>query len=759
MPINYNADNKTFTLHTRNSTYQFQVDKLGFLLHLYYGPKSQGVMDWVLTFADRGFSGSPYDAGEDRTYSLDYLPQEFPMQGTGDYRSPLLVVRDEKGTFGCDLRYKGYEIVDGKYSLEGLPAVYDDTFSCDESANSVAERFSVVHDSNSKSNHDEKFPADENNSQTLKIYLEGQRFRVTLLYGVLPEIDIITRAAILENFSDKIITVEKFQTACLDFTHGKFDLITFHGRHMMERQFDRRELHHGSSIIVSRRGMSSHQYNPFMILADHEANETSGNCWAMQFVYSGGFKAEAELDQFNQTRWQIGMAEEKFSYPVKPGEKLIAPEVIMTFSDEGLQKLSHNLHTCIRKNICRGKYRDIVRPVILNSWEAFYFNFDGKKILELAEQAKSLGVDMLVLDDGWFGERDDDNSGLGDWFPNEKKLGGSLSELVAKINSLGLKFGLWVEPEMINEDSNLYREHPDWALTVPGKSPVRGRQQLVLDFSRSEVREYLYKSLCKILDTCNVEYLKWDFNRSIADVYSRVEEDQGKVLYDYILGLYDFLEKLTANYPNVLIEGCAGGGGRFDAGMLYYTPQIWCSDNTDAIERLFIHYGTSFAYPMSTISAHVSACPNHQTGRSVSLKTRYVSALTGAFGYELNPAILSDDEKNEIREQILDYKANSELINDGKYYRLSHDENLSAWEYVSLDGNSALVCAVIIANEGNMPTVYITPRGLLPGEFYREKYTGKVYASDALMNIGLPLNKPSGDYESYTFKFERVKSL
>ncbi|MBQ7593042.1 MAG: alpha-galactosidase [Synergistaceae bacterium] len=783
MPINYNADDKTFTLHTKNSTYQFQVDKLGFLLHLYYGPKSQGVMDWVLTFADRGFSGSPYDAGEDRTYSLDYLPQEFPMQGTGDYRSPLLVVRNEAGTFGCDLRYKGYEIIDGKYSLEGLPAVYDASeckrITRGESVDNEPDGFSAVYDDNiQECYHDGKLTSGANNSQTqscdddgnlgvkadtkhsqtLKIYLEGQRFRVTLLYGVLPEIDIITRAAILENFSDEIITVEKFQTACLDFTHGNFDLITFHGRHMMERQFDRRELHHGSSIIVSRRGMSSHQYNPFMILADHEANETSGQCWAMQFVYSGGFKAEAELDQFNQTRWQIGMAEEKFSYPVKPGEKLIAPEVIMTFSDEGLQKLSHNLHTCIRKHVCRGKYRDTPRPVILNSWEAFYFNFDGEKILELAEQAKSLGVDMLVLDDGWFGDRENDNAGLGDWTPNEKKLGCSLSNLADKVNSLGLKFGLWVEPEMVNEDSNLFREHPDWALTVPGKSPVRGRQQLVLDFSRAEVREYIYRALCKILDTCNIEYLKWDFNRSIADVYSRVEEDQGKVLYDYILGLYDFLERLKVNYPNVLIEGCAGGGGRFDAGMLYYTPQIWCSDNTDAIERLFIHYGTSFAYPMSTISAHVSACPNHQTGRSVSLKTRYVSALTGAFGYELNPSILSEDEKDEIREQIRDYKENSELITNGKYYRLAHEEILSAWEYVSPDGNSAIVCAVIVASKGNMPTVYITPRGLLPGTFYRDKKTGKVYASDALKNIGLPLNKPSGDYESYIFQFERVKA-
>ena len=362
---------------------------------------------------------------------------------------------------------------------------------------------------------------------------------------------------------------------------------------------------------------------------------------------------------------------------------------------------------------------------------------------------------MLVLDDGWFGERDNDDSGLGDWKPNEKKLGCSLSELADKINSLGVKFGLWVEPEMINEDSNLFREHPDWALTVPGKSPVRGRLQLVLDFSRSEVREHIYKSLCKILDTCNVEYLKWDFNRSIADVYSRVEDDQGKVLYDYILGLYEILEKLNQNYPNVLIEGCAGGGGRFDAGMLYYTPQIWCSDNTDAIERLAIHYGTSFGYPMSTISAHVSACPNHQTGRSVSLKTRYVSALTGAFGYELNPAKLSEEEKEEIREQVKNYKANAELIINGKYYRLSND-NLSAWEYLAPDGSAALICAVVISNQGNMPTVYVTPRGLSHGKFYREKNTGQIYASDALMNIGLPLNKPSGDFESYLLYFERV---
>ena len=445
---------------------------------------------------------------------------------------------------------------------------------------------------------------------------------------------------------------------------------------------------------------------------------------------------------------QMGLMQEKFSYPLAPGEEFTAPEVIMSFSGTGLETLSHNLQDCIRKHVCRGKWRDQVRPVLLNSWEAYYMDFDGADILALAEQAALLGMDMLVLDDGWFGKRNDDYAGLGDWYVNEEKLGGKMKELIYWVHRKGLKFGLWVEPEMVNEDSDLYREHPDWAMTIHGRNPVRGRHQLVLDFSRKEVVDAIFESICKVLDMGTVDYLKWDYNRSIVDVYSHTAKDQGKVLYDYILGLYDFLERLTQRYPDMLIEGCSGGGGRFDAGMLYYTPQIWCSDNTDAIDRLRIQYGTSFGYPASCVGSHVSICPNEQNGRVTPLATRGITAMSGTFGYELNPEVLSEEEKDEIRAQIRRRNELAELIHFGSYYRLSDpfDGECSAWAFVSKDRSEALINHVNLEIHGNRPVTYVRMRGLESGAAYRDTESGKVYPADALMQVGLPMPAPFGDY-------------
>ncbi|MBR0256141.1 MAG: alpha-galactosidase [Synergistaceae bacterium] len=725
MSIKFDEGSGIFTLTTKNTTYQMKADGFGCLLHLYYGAKTEGFTDWGLTFADRGFSGNPYDAGNDRTYSLDALPQEFPTQGTGDYRSPALVVRDSDGVYGADLRYSGHDITEGKYTLAGLPAVY---------AN----------------------PNEE--SQTLAITLSNERLglKARLLYGVIPDKDIITRSAIITNVGAKPFTVEKLYSSCVDFTHGDFDLITFHGRHAMERTYQRHNLQHGSFSIGSRRGMSSHQYSPVMILAGHDATETHGRCCGMQFVYSGGFCAEVEHDQYSQTRIMMGLAREKFSYELEPGEEVTCPEVIMTFSNEGLEKLSHNFHACIRDNICRGKYTHSPRPVVLNTWEALHFDFDGRKILDVAKSSKSLGVDMLVVDDGWFRNRNDDYRALGDWTADEGKLGCTLAELVRGVKAVGLDFGIWVEPEMISEDSELYRAHKDWAMIIPGEKPVLGRNQLVLDMSRNDVREYIFSAMCSILDT-GITYLKWDYNRSICEVYSH-SGDNSKAIYQYMLGLYEVLERITAKYPDVLIEGCAGGGGRFDAGMLYYTPQIWCSDNTDALDRLSIHYGTSFGFPMSAIAAHVSACPNQQTGRNTPLKARCTVSMTGAFGYELDPMRLTDDERREISGQIQQYKNDREIITEGLYYRLSNPEsdNVCAWEYVMTDGGKALICVVVPHNHGNMPAVYVTPRGLTQGAFYRDIESGKIYPADAIMDSGFPLDMPKGDCESYMLRLERI---
>ena len=726
MSIFFDEKDRTFTLHTVGTTYQMQVDSFGYLLHLYYGRKAAGCMDYLLTFYDRGFSGNPYDAGNDRTYSMDVLPQEFPCFGTGDFRSAAFVVKNADGSIACDLRFRDYSIKKGKYSLSGLPAVY----------------------------------ASDTEAETLEIYLEDPvtNVQAVLLYGVLPERDIITRAVKIINQGQGRICIEKIQSACLDFVSGKYDLLTFCGRHAMERNFQRTAVMHGNYVIGSRRGTSSHQYNPLLILAEQTASENAGSCYGMSLMYSCNFKGEAEQDQYQQTRILLGIQDEQFSYPVEPGDSFIAPEVILTYSSEGLNRLSQNLHTCIRKHVCRGKYKEEVRPILVNSWEAAYFDFTGETIYDLAVQAKEAGIEMVVMDDGWFGKRDDDNSGLGDWIVNEKKLGCTLGELIGRINALGVKFGIWIEPEMVSEDSDLYHAHPDWAFTIPGRKPGRSRNQLVLDFSRKEVVDYIFDQLCKVLDQGNVEYVKWDMNRSLSDVYSAAATDQGKVFHDYVLGVYDFLERLIERYPDMLIEGCSGGGGRFDAGMMYYTPQIWCSDNTDAVDRVKIQYGTSFGYPVSTVGSHVSDVPNHQTGRVTSMHTRSVVAMAGTFGYELDLGKLSAEEKKEIRVQIADYKKYSPLILNGRYYRLSnpYTDETGSWAFVSEDQQEVLLNVVVLEMHGNMTVPYVKLQGLSEDASYQEEKSGRIYSGSALMEMGIPIPARMKEYPAYQMYFKKI---
>ncbi len=722
MAIYYQEKNHIFTLQTEHTTYQMKVDDFGFLLHLYYGGRISGNMDYLLTYYDRGFSGNPSDAGSDRTYSMDVQPQEYPGIGTGDYRSSALVIRNADESDCCDLRYVSHSIRQGKYGLEGLPAVY----------------------------------AAEDEAQTLEILLEDSvsKVQVRLFYGVLEKEDIITRSAKVSNLGEGCVTVEKAASACLDFVAGDYDLLSFWGRHTMERNLQRREIGYGNHVIGSRRGTSSHQYNPAVILAGKDATEEHGNCYGLVFVYSGNFMCEAEKDQFGQTRVLMGLQSDLFHYPLEQGETLIVPETILGFSDRGLGELSLLFHRCIGKHVCRGKYQHEPRPVLVNSWEAAYFDFTGETICRLAEHAAELGIDMVVMDDGWFGKREDDNSGLGDWQVNEEKLGCTLGELIRKVNGFGVKFGIWIEPEMVSEDSDLYREHPDWVLQIPGRKPVRGRNQLVLDFSRKEVRNHIFDAICGVLDQGNIEYVKWDMNRSISEVYS-TENRQGKVTYDYVLGVYDFLEKLLQRYPDMLIEGCSGGGGRFDAGMMYYTPQIWCSDNTDAIDRLRIQYGTSFLYPVSVVGSHVSAVPNHQTGRSVSLHTRGVTAMAGTFGYELDLGKLTEEEKEELKEQVKKYKEYAKLIRDGRYYRLSDPfrDAYGAWQFTSENGDKALLNVVMLEVHGNMAVNYVKLKGLKKDAVYEETATGKTYSGSALMEAGLPMPVQQGEYLAYQMEF------
>ena len=720
MAITFNETTRIFTLTTAHTTYQMQADAQGYLLHLYYGARTAGEMDYLLNYGDRGFSGNPNSAGSDRTYSLDALPQEYPSLGTGDFRNYALNIENADGSQCCNPVYITHEIAAGKYTLKGLPFVR----------------------------------AEENEAETLKIILEDPVTKVELhlLYGVLEKEDIITRSVIIKNAGKAPVTVKKAQSACLDFLHGDYDLIKFYGRHAMERNMERMPVSHESTRIGSRRGTSSHQYNPGVILAGKNTNEDSGSCYGMLFVYSGNFLVEAEKDQYDQTRIQMGLTDELFAYPLEAGAEFIAPEVILSYTNKGLSRLSQQYHHCIMNHICQGKYVHANRPVLINSWEAAYFDFTGDTIVGLAKEAKALGIDMVVMDDGWFGKRNDDNSSLGDWYVNEEKLGGTLTKLIERVNAEGVKFGIWIEPEMVSEDSDLYREHPDWAITIPGRKPVRSRNQLVLDFSRKEVRDEIFKRICAVLDQGNVEYIKWDMNRSLADIYAP------NVTYDYVLGVYDFLEKLTNRYPDILIEGCSGGGGRFDAGMLYYTPQIWCSDNTDAINRTRIQYGTSFFYPVAAMGSHVSAVPNHQTGRVTSMHTRGVAAMSGTFGYELNPALLNAKEKAEIRAQLAQYREYQELIREGDYYRLSNpfQDNFAAWMVVSDDRSKALVSVIRLTAEANPPAAYVTLKGMEEDAFYREKTTGKVYPGAALMEAGILLPAAVSEYEAYQIELERV---
>lgn len=722
MAIRYWKEKQIFSIDTKNTTYQMKVDSYGFLLHLYYGAKVNGAMDYLLTYADRGFSGNPAEAGADRTYSLDVLPQEYPTWGTGDYRNAALLIQNADHSESCKLQYAGHMIKKGKYNLQGLPAVY----------------------------------AEENEAETLEIYMEDcvSNLKVTLLYGVVEQLDIITRSVIIENHGSENIIIEKAGSACLELLPGQYDLLSFCGRHTMERTVQRKRIGYGSSVFESRRGTSSHQYNPAFILADVNATEDRGNCYGIAFVYSGGFRFETEKDPYDQVRTVMSIQPEQFAYPLNPGERFVVPETIFSFSQNGFGALSHNYHNCINHHVIRRSFQKKMRPVLINSWEAAYFDFTGETMLELAKNAADVGIDLVVMDDGWFGKRDDDNSGLGDWEVNEEKLGCSLGTLIEKINELGVDFGIWIEPEMISEDSTLYRNHPDWVLQIPGRSPVRSRNQLVLDFSRKDVRDYIFASICKVLDQGNITYVKWDMNRSISDVYSHVNV-RGTVLHDYVVGVYDFLEQMIQRYPELLIEGCSGGGGRFDIGMLYYTPQIWCSDNTDAIDRTKIQYGTSFFYPASAVGSHVSAVPNHQTGRITSLKTRAVVAMAGTFGYELNLQMLSAEEKEEIKEQVAVFKKQNELIQQGTYYRLTNpmEDAMAAWLFVSENKKHALFNVVVLDKQANAGVTFIKLKGLLEGSTYISSVDNREYAADGLMEAGFPIPSTLGEYEAYQVEF------
>ena len=745
MAIIIDQEQKLITLHTKNTTYQMGVGNYGQLLHLYYGKRLTGDMRYLLIYYDRGFSGNPYEAECDKTYSMDALPQEYPGFGNGDFRSPAFVQKNADGSYCADLRYVSCEVCKGKYQIPGLPAAYDETGA---------------------------------ESETLKVYLEDAPggVRVTLLYGVFAELDIITRAVQITNCGTEAVHVEKAASAALDFMTGEFDVIHFHGRHGMERIFERTPVEHGNQVFGSRRGASGHQQNPFVMLSGKQTGEDAGECYGCMLLYSGNFKAEAEKDQYEQTRLVMGLSDEMFSWKLEPGETFDTPEAVLSYSANGFSALSWNLHRLIRSHICRSAYRDTKRPVLINNWEATYFDFTEDRLVEIAKKAKECGVELFVLDDGWFGARRNDRAGLGDWVANEELLPNGIKGLSERIEALGLKFGLWFEPEMVNKDSDLYRAHPDWILQTPGRNTSHGRYQYVLDFSRKEVVDHIYGMMAKLLSESKISYIKWDMNRSITECYSsKLPSDrQGEVFHRYILGVYALYERLTNEFPEVLFESCASGGGRFDPGMLYYAPQGWTSDDSDAIERLKIQYGTSMCYPLSSMGSHVSVVPNHQVFRNTPLHTRANVAYFGTFGYELDLNKLTEEEIKEVKEQITFMKEYREVLQFGTFYRLKSpfEGNETVWMVTNEDRTLAIVGYYRVLNGVNQPYSRVRLQGLNPDMIYENVWNHTENYGDELMNYGLitsdatagevPGNvTPCTDFESriYMLKGKKVQEV
>ncbi|MEY8458845.1 alpha-galactosidase [Lactococcus ileimucosae] len=728
MAIIVNEEKGIFALETQNSLYQMQIGKFGHLFHMYYGEKMVPQdLSYLLFDGQANFTPYPYESNN-RSDSLDFLPQEYPTSGTGDLRSVALDIENEDGTHVVDLRFKTFELMSGKYRLESLPSFF--------------------------AKADEKV-------ETLKIILFDKisNIEVELYYGVFEDRDVITRASRITNLGTASITIRKAQSLTLDFHTGQFDLIHFHGKWAMERQFERLPIRHSTHCFGSNHGVSSNRQNPGFIIADKNTTETSGACYGFNLVYSGNFTATAEQSSLELSRITLGLGDSTFSWRLVTGDAFETPEAILSYSSQGFERISQNFHDVIRQNLSRSKFTNTSRPVLINNWEATYFDFTGEKLLDIAQSATEIGVDLLVMDDGWFANRFDDNRSLGDWYVNEEKLGMPLKDFVHKINDLGLKFGLWIEPEMVSEESELYRAHPEWALNFPHRKPLMGRNQLVLDMSKPEVIEYLFDCLTSIFDQANIEYVKWDMNRPITDWFSKdlVNGRQGELQHRYILGLYDLLERLTSRYPNVCFEGCASGGARFDLGMLYYQPQIWTSDNTDAINRLKIQYGTSFFYPISSMGAHVAVSPSHSNGRITTLKTRALTAAVGTFGYELDLTKMTNDEKAEALDYTKAYKAYQKLIFSGDYYRLENpfDTECSSWQIVSKDKSESLLTFVATNVTGYPPAFYLKAKGLDKSALYLVE--GQEYYGSVLMNIGIKLPKLTGVYPSVQYYIKKSK--
>lgn len=661
------VEKNQFHLQTDNTSYILEILPTGHPAHLYYGRKLNHKVHFEnflnIPSSDKTFGTSTLYSEEKDSFSLHHIPLEFSMSGKGDYRNPTMILENEKGNRTFDFIYKGYKVTDEKEKLTGLPSSYtDEGESC----------------------------------QTLEIELEDkvESLNLYLSYSVFTEKDIITRNIRLINKCETPVTLNKISSFSIDFTHKDFEMITLDGAWIRERHHHRSPIEYGVKEISSRKGISSPDHNPFVILCTKDTDERKGNAYGFALMYSGNHSCSVEVSTHDYTRVQTGINHNDFSWILEPGDTFQSPEAIMTFSHRGLNGMSRIFHNFIRHNIVRGHWKYKERPILINNWEATYFDFNEKKLLSLAKEAKNLGIELFVLDDGWFGERNDDTTSLGDWFVDKKKLPGGLKNLSDKIRKMGMDFGIWVEPEMISKKSRLYEEHPDWMMHVPGREPSPGRNQFFLDLANPDVCDYLYKILSNLFRTSEVSYVKWDLNRCFSDVYSPylTAERQKETPHRYVLGLYELLERLTNDFPYILFESCASGGSRFDLAMFYYMPQIWTSDNTDAIERLKIQYGSTFFAPPSMMGAHVSAVPNHQVLRNTPIESRFNTAAFGLLGYELDLTKLNPFEKKVIKKQIIFYKEHRELLQFGDFYRIVDPSTgeITFWMVVSEDKSEAL---------------------------------------------------------------------
>lgn len=729
MAIVYDASSKTFNLSTSKTSYVLKVLGSNHVAHVYWGKKIKAKnLDYVLRSKNWGSFLTNTDNIDD--FMLEMTPQEYPGYGSTDLRTPAVELQFSDGTSATDFRYESHNIYAGKNKLNDLPATYVE---------------------------------DENEAMTLELTLVDSLKNVKLIlsYSVFEEFDAITRSVKIINESNEDVNINRVLSANVDFRDSDYELLQLSGAWARERHIIRKEIRSGSQSIESRRGSSSHAQNPFMALVRKDTTEQHGEVYGFSLIYSGNFLANVEVDMYENARAQIGINPFDFTWLLKSKEEFTAPEAVLVYSNEGLTGMSHIYNCLYGKRLCKGKYRDEVRPILINNWEATYFDFNETKIKEIAREATNLGMELFVLDDGWFGKRDDDNSSLGDWFVNEEKLKGGLNQLATEINEMGLQFGLWFEPEMVSPISELYKEHPDWCIHIPGRNRSEARRQLILDYSREDVCNYIIEKISEVLSSAPISYVKWDMNRNMSEIGSAKlpANRQREVAHRYILGLYKVLEEITTRFPDVLFESCSGGGGRFDPGMLYYMPQTWTSDNTDAIERLKIQFGTSMVYPNASIGCHVSAVPNHQVDRITPIETRGVVAMSGNFGYELDITKLPESEKEIIKEQVKLYKEIRETIQFGKCYRLSSpfENNDIAWMFISKDCEEIIVSFVRTLAKPNSKFISLKLVGLDESSKYEILGENIIVGGDELMNIGLNVPELKGDYQAKMWRLKKVK--